>query len=701
MHALVGQLQFFSHKKLPVIQQTEAAECGLACLAMVAGFYGFRASLTELRTQFNLSLQGATLLDLINFAEHLHLSGRPLRIELEQLAQLQLPAVLHWDMNHFVVLEQVKAGQCVIVDPARGRLKMPLSQVSDHFTGIALELLPTSNFQQKKQGERLGFRDFLSSVTGLKRSLSVLLALTVLLQIFTLATPYYIQVVVDDVLLSGDQQLLIVLAIGFGLLLLFDGATTVLRSFVMLHLGSALNLQMAANMFHHLVRLPLSFFEKRHIGDVLSRFGSLGHVKEMLVNGLLEAVIDGFMALTILFVLFWYSSTLALVVCVALLLYMLVRLMLYPKYREATENQILAIAKEHSHQIETLRAMQTVKLFGAETNRESNWQQLYVDVTNQDIRIGMFNISYQLSNKLISGLENILVVYLGARAVLDGGFSTGMLFAFLAYKGQFIERSVRLVDKLIQFRMLSLHFERLADIALTPAEVLSGEGKARHEVQGALAVQQLSFRYSDNAPLVINQLNFQVRAGESVALTGPSGYGKTTLLKLILGLLQPSSGRVLIDGLPSTELDQRHFRAQIASVMQDDQLLSGSIRDNICFFAEQIDDTWLQQCARMAAIAEDIERMPMKYATLIGDMGSTLSGGQKQRILLARALYRRPKILLMDEATSHLDTQTEAAVNRAIHQLNITRLIIAHRPETIAAADRVIDLEALTQQQVA
>jgi len=698
MQSLISQLKFFSGKQLPVIQQTEAAECGLACLAMVAGFYGHRSSLTELRTRFNLSSQGTTLLDLMQFAEHLQLSSRPLRIELEQLGLLQMPAILHWDMNHFVVLEKVRGDQVIIVDPARGRLTMSLSQVSDHFTGIALELLPTSDFQQKVTGERLRFRDFWSSITGLKRSLSVLLALTVLLQIFSLVGPYYIQLVVDDVLLSGDQQLLIVLALGFSLLLLFDSLTSALRGFVVLHLGSALNLQMAANMFHHLVRLPLSFFEKRHIGDVLSRFGSLGSVKDMLVNGMLEALIDGVMALTILAMMFWYSSALAWVVVAAFASYLLVRLMLYPKFREATENQILAGAKEHSHQIETLRAMQTVKLFGAEASREGNWQQLYIDVINQDIRVGIFNISYQLSNKLIMGLEHVLVVYLGAKAVLDGGFSVGMLFAFIAYKGQFIERSVRLVDKFIQFRMLSLHFERLADIALTPVEVLSGEGRARHEVQGAISVQQLGFRYSDNTPLVINQLSLQIRAGESVAVVGPSGYGKTTLMKLMLGMLLPSAGRVMIDGLPLDELDQRYFRAQVASVMQDDQLLSGSIRDNICFFAEEIDDSWLQQCARMAAIADDIEKMPMKYATLIGDMGSSLSGGQKQRVLIARALYRRLKILLMDEATSHLDPQTEAAVNHAIRQLQITRVVIAHRPETIAAADRVIDLQQLAQQ---
>lgn len=699
MQSLVDKLQFFSSQRLPVIQQTEAAECGLACLAMVAGFHGFHASLTELRTQFNLSLQGATLLDLMNFAEHLQLTGRPLRIELEQLELLQLPAVLHWDMNHFVVLEQVKGNRCVIIDPARGRLTLSLAEVSNHFTGIALELQPTADFQQKVQGERLRLRDFWSSVTGLKRSLTVLLALTLLLQIFTLAAPYYMQLVVDDVLLSADRNLLLVLAIGFALLMVFDAFTTALRGFVILHLGSALNLQMAANMFHHLVRLPLSFFEKRHIGDVLSRFGSLGKVKDMLVNGMLEALIDGLMALTILVVLFWYSATLAAVVCGALALYLLVRLMLYPRYREAIEQEILAGAKEHSHQIETLRAMQTVKLFGAEANREGQWQQLYVDVINQNIRVGMFNMNYQLSNKLISGLENILVVYLGARAVLDGGFSTGMLFAFMAYKTQFIERSIRLIDKFIQFRMLELHFERLADIALTPVEVISGAGRSPHEVKGTLAVQHLSFRYSDNAPFVINQLSLQIRAGESVALVGPSGYGKTTLLKLMLGMLQPSAGQVLVDGIALEQLDQRHFRAQIASVMQDDQLLSGSIRDNICFFADQIDDEWLHQCARMAAIADDIDKMPMKYATLIGDMGSSLSGGQKQRVLIARALYRRPKILLMDEATSHLDPQTEAAVNHAIRQLQITRVIIAHRPETIAAADRVIDLQQLALQQ--
>lgn len=692
MQAITEQLKFWQRNSLPMMHQTEAAECGLACIAMVAGFHGYNTSLNELRQKFSLSIEGCTLLDLMNFAEKLQLSSRPLRIELEDLAALQTPCILHWDLNHFVVLKSVRASQVVIHDPALGIRKLTWEEASKHFTGIALELLPTNEFALKPGQTRLGLSDFWSKITGLKRSLVLLFTLSILLQVFTLVAPYYMQLVVDDVILTSDTSLLLVLAIGFAMVLLFEITTNAVRGFVLLHFGSLLNIQMAGNLFHHLIRLPLSYFEKRHMGDVVSRFGSLRQVRELLTTGVIEALIDGLMAIAILAVILMYSPTLSLVVMAAVLLYAGFRLVMYRSLRTVSEQEILAQAKENSNFMETVRGIQTIKLFGSEAKREGLWQNYFIDATNQSIRLGVFNISYQTVNRLLFGLENILVVYLAAQLVLAGGFSTGMLFAFMAYKSQFMDRMARLIEKIIQFRMLSLHFERLGDIALTSKERVHPEQERESRLlDGRLELRNIDFSYSDVTKPVLQDINLLIEPGESVALVGPSGCGKTTLMKVMLGLLKPGKGEVLVDGLPLPQLGLANYRRQIAAVMQDDQLLSGSIRDNIVFFEEQFDMRRVVECAQMAAVHQDIEKMPMGYNSLIGDMGSALSGGQKQRILLARALYRQPRILFMDEATSHLDTKTESYVSKAIKELNITRVVIAHRPETIASVDRVIE----------
>ncbi|WP_290618240.1 MULTISPECIES: peptidase domain-containing ABC transporter [unclassified Arsukibacterium] len=693
MQALTEKLTFWQGSRLPMIHQTEAAECGLACMAMVAGFYGYKANLNELRQKFSLSIEGCTLLDLMNFAERLQLTSRPLRIELEDLPALKLPCILHWDLNHFVVLKAVHAKHIVIQDPAFGIRKLSLAEAGKHFTGVVLELTPTNEFKLKEGQRRLGLSNFWSKISGLKRSLVLLFTLSILLQVFTLIAPYYMQLVIDDVILSNDTSLLLVLALGFSLVLLFEIATSALRGFVMLHFSNLMNIQMSGNLFHHLVRLPLNYFEKRHMGDVVSRFGSLRQVRELLTTGMIEALIDGLMAMAILVVILIYSPMLSMVVLAAVLVYALFRLAMYHSLRAVSEQEILALAKENSNFMETVRGIQTIKLFGSEVKRESIWQHHFVEATNQSIRLGVFNISYQTVNRLLFGIENILVVYLAAHLILAGGFSTGMLFAFMAYKTQFMDRMARLIEKLIEFRMLSLHFERLGDIALTTKENVHPEQEREQKLlAGNMELRGIQFAYSDTTRPVLQNVSLTIQAGESIALVGPSGCGKTTLMKIMLGLLLPSDGEVLVDGMPLQQLGLANYRRQIAAVMQDDQLLSGSIRDNIVFFEEQPDMARVLECAQMAAVHQDIEQMPMGYNSLIGDMGSALSGGQKQRILLARALYRQPRILFMDEATSHLDTKTESYVSNAIKNLNITRIVIAHRPETIASVDRVIEL---------
>ena len=687
-------LDFAFARRTPVILQTETAECGLACLAMVAGHHGHRIDLATLRARHAISLRGSTLADLMQLAGHLQLAPRPLRLELEHLPQLKLPCVLHWDLDHFVVLVRVRGDHATIHDPARGRCELALADLSKHFTGIAMELEPTAAFVSRTERRNIRLFDLIGRLPGLGEAVVQVLVLALVLQLVVLIGPFYMQWVVDQALVAQDRDLVTVLGVGFALLALMQAGVTALRAWVLMVLGTSLNLQVLANLFRHLIRLPMSWFEKRHIGDIVSRFESVNTIQRTLTGGFLEALIDGVMAAVTLAMMLLYSVRLTLIVLAAAAAYALLRVALYRPLRLATEEQIVRGARRHTHFLETVRGMQSIRLFAHEAPRGVAWQNLAVDEFNAGVRTQRLGILYQSLNGVLFGVENVATIWLGALLVLDGaGFSAGMLFAFVAYKTQFVQRVAALVEKGLELRMLGLHTERIADIALTAPEPLDAfAAGGSPTLDGAIAVSGLAFRYAESEAAVLEDVSFSVEPGESVAIVGPSGCGKTTLVKLMLGLLQPSAGRIEADGVPIARLGLAHYRGAVASVMQDDQLFAGSIGENICFFDPRPDHARIEQCARLAAVHDDVASMPMQYNTLVGDMGTVLSGGQKQRILLARALYRRPKILFLDEATSHLDLARERSVNEAVRGLKLTRIIVAHRPETIASADRVIVL---------
>ncbi|GHB66490.1 hypothetical protein GCM10008107_14630 [Psychrosphaera saromensis] len=361
---------------------------------------------------------------------------------------------------------------------------------------------------------------------------------------------------------------------------------------------------------------------------------------------------------------------------------------------------IQSSAKEQSSFLENIRGMQTIKLFGNESQRQGIWQNRYAEVINSEIRLGRLNISFESFNKLLFGLENVFVIYFAAQMVMVNSLTVGMVLAFIAYKGQLTQRFANLIEQIIQFKMMRLHLDRISDIALTNQEAnREGKGDGNGSLQlstgsskGALTLENICFAYSDEDASILNNVNLSLNAGDSIAITGPSGAGKTTLMKIMLGLLQPTSGRVLLDGKDITHIGLKNYRKQIAAVMQDDTLLAGSIADNISFFDTQPDFAKIEQSAQLASIHDDIGKMTMGYNSLVGDMGSNLSGGQLQRVLLARALYQSPSILYMDEATSHLDTDNEAKISEQIQHLSMTRIMIAHRKETINMANKVYQL---------
>jgi ATP-binding cassette, subfamily B, bacterial CvaB/MchF/RaxB len=695
-------LNFSIVKVTPIILQSEIAECGLASMAMIASYHGHQLDMPAMRKRFSANLKGMNLQQLIELGDSLGLASRALQCPIDEVHKLATPCILHWDLNHFVVLTKVsgkgshptKGAKFYINDPAVGKRTLNTEEFSKHFTGICLELTPTSTFEVKEEQAKMKFTQLWSSMSGLKAGLFKLIGLSLVLQLFALMTPYYMQWVVDEVLISFDEPLLTVLAIGFALIAVISVITNAVRSWLILRLSSLLNMQMGVNLLRHLLRLPMNYFESRHVGDIVSRFGSLAQIRERITTGFVETLVDGVMAITVLVMMALYSLKLTAVVLGAIALYTIVRLALYRPLHQATEEMIQSSAKEQSNFLENIRGMQTIKLFGNESQRQGVWQNRYAEVINSEIRLGRLNISFDSFNKLLFGLENVLVIYFAAIMVMANTLSVGMVLAFIAYKGQLTDRFANLIEQIIQFKMMRLHLDRIADIALTEQEA-NREGEATfsnsegQEPKGQLTLENICFSYSDEQAPILNNVNLTLEASESIAITGPSGAGKTTLMKIMLGLLRPTSGKVYLDGKDITQVGLKNYRKKIAAVMQDDTLLAGSIADNVSFFDPQPNYLKIEQCAHLAAIHDDINKMTMGYNSLVGDMGSNLSGGQIQRLLLARALYQSPCVLFMDEATSHLDKDNEAKISEQIQHLPMTRIMIAHRQETINIAEQV------------
>lgn len=692
---MIEKINFGFRNRLPIQLQVEASECGLSCMAMIAAFHGHHVDMRVLRQKYPVSLKGSGLKLMIKVASALRLSPRPLRAELHELHQLRMPCVLHWNMNHFVVLKQVKRNFATIHDPAHGVRRIALSELSESFTGVALEVWPTAEFVVTDPVPSVRLRELVGRVVGIRRSLASILTFALALEVFAIVTPFFSQWVLDDVIVSGDQDLLITLCIAFLLLLLVQQAVGAARAWAVAYMATNISVQWRSNVFTHLLNLPIQFFERRHLGDVVSRFGAVDSIQQTLTTTFLSAVLDGLMTIVTLALMLLYSPKLAAISIIAMALYVVGRAVRYGPMRSATEAQIVRSAKTQSHFLETVRGIRAIQLFQRRDERRHTWQSLLVEQVNASVKIQRMQIFFQQWNGLVFGVEGVLILGIGATMVLAGEFTVGMLMAFNAYKSQFNSRVGGLIDSFFEVKMLQVQALRLADIVLTAPEEAPSMREDFHagNLEGTITLRSVEYRYAHGEPTIIKNLTLSIGEGESVAIVGASGCGKTTLINLILGILKPTQGEVLIGGLNSLSVGHSVLRSIMGTVLQDDSLFAGSVSENISFGDINHDQKWAEECAKVAGIHFEILSMPMGYATLVGDMGTVLSGGQKQRVLIARALYKRPKILVLDEATSQLDVVKEQLINAAIKELNITRLIVAHRPQTIASVGRVIRLD--------
>lgn len=690
---IINLLDLRWQRRVPVIHQTETAECGLACLAMICGHFGKNIDLIYLRRKFNLSARGATLAGINGIAEQLGMATRALSLELDELRVLKTPCILHWDFSHFVVLVSVKRNRYVLHDPARGIRYISREEMSRYFTGVALEVWPGSEFQSETLQTRISLRSLINSIYGIKRTLAKIFCLSVVIEAINLLMPVGTQLVMDHAIPAGDRGLLTLISAALMFFILLKAATSTLRAWSSLVMSTLINVQWQSGLFDHLLRLPLAFFERRKLGDIQSRFDSLDTLRATFTTSVIGFIMDSIMVVGVCVMMLLYGGYLTWIVLCFTTIYIFIRLVTYGNYRQISEECLVREARAASYFMETLYGIATVKIQGMVGIRGAHWLNMKIDAINSGIKLTRMDLLFGGINTFVTACDQIVILWLGAGLVIDNQMTIGMFVAFSSFRGQFSERVASLTSFLLQLRIMSLHNERIADIALHEKE----EKKPEIEIVAdmgpiSLETNGLSYRYDSQSAPIFSALSLSVAPGESVAITGASGAGKTTLMKVLCGLFEPDSGRALINGIDIRQIGINNYHRMIACVMQDDRLFSGSIRENICGFAEEMDEEWMVECARASHIHDVIMNMPMGYETLIGELGEGLSGGQKQRIFIARALYRKPGILFMDEATSALDSESEHFVNVAIKNMNITRVIIAHRETTLRTVDRVISI---------
>ncbi|AYX85868.1 MULTISPECIES: peptidase domain-containing ABC transporter [Acinetobacter] len=690
-------LNFSLKRKVPVILQHESAECGLACLAMIVNYYGNSISIITLRNKYKISLQGTSLNMLMIISDDLQLQTRPIKIDIENLENINLPCILHWEFNHFVILTKINHNNYIIHDPAIGVRKINSEDFSKSFTGIALEIWPKPNFNSQNNEYKIkksNFNNFFNEIIGIKSVLVQIFFISLSLELVILLNPQLLQWIIDQIIPTQNESSLSILALSFVFILAFQVILDLARENLNIFMKFNISLKWQANIVSKILDLPVDFFEKRSIGDIASKFGSINTILNTITSSFMTAIFDGIMSILILSLLLFYSPLLTSIVFIFTILYLVIKIVFYYPQKYKNEERIIHTAKQNSHFLESIRGVKTIKTFNAQIERKSIWFSLLTNQINSEIQVEKINIMTKEFRIFLFGLENIVIIYLATLLVLKNELSVGSLVAFVVYKTLFTNRITALIDKLSEIGTIKLHHDRLRDISLTEPEIIyPQEFMEINSNKLSIKVKNISFSYSNYEKSILNNITFEIPYGQSVAITGASGSGKSTLLNILLGILAPTTGDVFYGEHKIKELGLYNIRSLVGTVLQEDVLFSGSIADNISFFDASSNLDWIQECAKMAAIHEEIINTSMGYNTLIGEMGTVLSGGQKQRILLARALYKRPKILFLDEATSNLDIYKEFEVNNLIKKLKITRFIIAHRQETINSADRVLIIE--------
>lgn len=686
-------MAFITRKTTPIIKSAEVTECGLACVAMILGSFGRHITLDELRDRFPVSMKGATLTSLLEISNSSGLSGRAIRVEPKELRHIRTPSIIHWNMHHFVVLVHVARNGVVIHDPAKGRVFVDNSTLGRSFTGIAVEFATNDKFRTLPPKKALQINDLWSDDRRLPWALASVALMSLALQMLAVLAPFHLQITVDQAIPSGDYSLINVLGLSFIAIAIIHACAEAGRSWSVAALGAAFSYGMIGNIVNHLLRLRASYFEKRQLGDVLSRIQSSRAIQDFLTRGAITAAMDGVLVVIALSIMIYYSVELTLLALASAAIGGAIAVANYFSVKDLTLSQLQNSAREQTHLMESIRGISTIKLMGREAAREAQWRGLFAESLNSSLSVSKAHAIYVFGRTMVRGCTSVALLWIGSLAVISGDRLTiGMLLAFLAFSLTFVDRFGSLATEIVQFRLLRVHLDRLADIVGSDAEDTS-RIPPKVNSPGEISISDVSFRYGHGDREILTGINLSVAPGDYVAIMGRSGAGKTTLLKVLLGLMPPTSGEIRIGGQLADDALIRSWRSHVSVVNQEDRLMTGTIEENICFFEESPDRARIHESAEKAGVLDEIMQMPMKFRSLVGDMGTSLSAGQKQRVILARALYRRPSVLVLDEGTSNLDHAAETAIGSVIKNMGITRIVVAHRPRLLLQADRILVLE--------
>jgi ABC-type bacteriocin/lantibiotic exporter with double-glycine peptidase domain len=679
-------------RRIAVVRQMEDADCGAACLAMVLGYFGKRVDLRELRDRTGAGRDGVTALSVVTAARSYGLRARGVKAEVTELRHLPRGSIMHWEFNHFVVFEGVTRRGIRISDPARGRRVVPAGELRRAYTGVAVVCEPADGFD-RSGGVRSGTWRYLRPMLRQSKNLARVIATSLFIRLAALALPLLTALVVDEIIPREDHHLMLVLTVAVIAIIGYNFLSAFVRANLLLELRTRLDLGLTMGFIDHLVKLPYSFFLRRSAGDLMMRLQSNTAVRDILATGTMSAVLDGSFASLYLIALFAISPALAGVVLVLALVEIATMVLSWRRNQRLMSQSLQAQADTQSYAYELFSGIETLKASSAEHRAAERWSGLFIDQVNVDLTRGRLTAAVDAVMSTLQVASPLVLLMVGAFQVLSGNISLGTMLSAAALGAGFLDPLASLVSSGLQLQTLASYMQRINDVLDTPQDQHGEHPRPAPELSGQISAAGVSFSYATLAPSVVTDVSLEIEPGQHIGIVGRSGSGKSTLAHLLLGLYQPTSGRIEYDGQDLAGLDAGSVRSQLGIVTQRPYLFGSSVRENIALTNPELPLEAVVEAARVACVHDDIAAMPMGYDTQLHDGGTSVSGGQRQRIALARALVHRPSILLLDEATSELDTLTEQAIYTNLDAISSTTIVIAHRLSTIRNADLILVMD--------
>ena len=678
-------------RQLPVLLQMNEVECGLACLAMIFSYHGRKTSVSELRTMYGVSRDGLSALSLVKAARSTGMIARAISLQQNDFKNVTLPAIIHWQFNHFLVVERWTPTKVSVIDPAIGRRSLTAEEFSSGFTGIVMMFEPGLTFERRPKRPTLTLQTYArQSLRQAPGALLQVLLVSLVFQVLGLLPPYLTKMIMDQIIPFKLNSAMTLLRSRHDYAALFAGLYYIVTRMVTYLCASTHRYPYDAWLFQHLLLLPYSFFQQRSTGDLLARMNSNTVIRDTLSSQMISTLLDGSTVVVYLCILLLQSRPFGLLTLVLGLLQVILLFSVYRPIANLATQELTAQGKSQGYMAEALAGIATLKAAGAEHNAHERWSNLFFDQLNISLRRSYLSTISGTILLVLRLAAPLALLWIGAAQVLNGSMTIGTMLALTALSTAFLTPLSSLVNSGQQLQIVQAHLERLSDIITAQPEQDGEHALQPPRLSGNITLENVCFRYSQETPNILQSINLTIRAGQKVAIVGRTGSGKSTLGRLLLGLYIPTEGTIYYDGIPLQSLNFQEVRRQFGVVLQDAAIFSGSIMQNLIFNNPGMNKEQAVISAKMADIHDDILKMPLGYETLVSEGGGAVSGGQRQRLALARAIAHEPSILLLDEATSNLDVVTEQRVAQNLEQLPCTQIIIAHRLSTIRHADLIL-----------